>query len=496
MTTLTMSSPARSRRSSAEPRWATRRRPERPTLGGQVAEVARLLGTPLLPWQRYVADVGLEIDPITGLLAYREVWFSVMRQSGKTTLALPWEVHRCISPTWDGPQRVAYTAQTGWEAQKKLIEDQVPILERSPLKKLITPKGGGKVRRAQGNWGVNFGTGSRIDVLGSSASAGHGQTLDLGVIDEAWKDEDDRREQSMLPAMITRPMAQLLGYSTMGTDASIYLNRKAETGRAATVGDTGRGLAYFEWSIPPDADIDDPETWWRYMPALGWTITEAAVAHARQTMQDGEYRRAFGNQRVSGGGERVIPHEFWDRAQSPGAEPNGPLLFGVDVLDDRSAGAVAVVGGDVVEVVDHRPGTAWMVDRVREVVRRQGGSVVVDGGGPAAPIADELERVGVRVKRLTRPQVADACARMYDALADDKVRFRITHTPLDEGLADAVDGLAKQPMGDRFVWSRKASTKDVTPFFAATVAFGVEMPPPQIHDWPDEDAIRAWEESE
>jgi hypothetical protein len=40
-------------------------------------------GTPLMPWQRYVADVALEIDPETGLLAYRGVDVTVPRQSGR-----------------------------------------------------------------------------------------------------------------------------------------------------------------------------------------------------------------------------------------------------------------------------------------------------------------------------------------------------------------------------------------------------------------------------
>ena len=35
----------------------------RETLGGAVAEVAEALGTPLMPWQRQVADVAMELDP-------------------------------------------------------------------------------------------------------------------------------------------------------------------------------------------------------------------------------------------------------------------------------------------------------------------------------------------------------------------------------------------------------------------------------------------------
>jgi purine nucleoside permease len=44
------------------PRWSTPRT-DRPTLGGKVAQIAELLGTPLRPWQRHVADIAYEIDP-------------------------------------------------------------------------------------------------------------------------------------------------------------------------------------------------------------------------------------------------------------------------------------------------------------------------------------------------------------------------------------------------------------------------------------------------
>ncbi len=469
MTKLMTASPQHLRRSQAQPRWATQRRPERETLGGQVAEVAKLLGTPLMPWQRLVADVGLELDPDTGLPAYREVWFSVMRQSGKTALALPLEVHRCISPTWGSPQRVVYTAQTGWEAKTKFLEDQVPILEASPLGKLVTKSGGGRIRRAQGDWGANFGgSGGAIDVLGSSPSAGHGRTLDLGVIDEAWKDEDDRREQAILPAMVTRPMAQLLGFSTMGTDASTYLNRKVETGRAAASEDVGSGMAYFEWSIPEDADIDDPEVWWEFMPALGYTISEAAVAHARQTMSEGEFRRAFGNQKTTSS-VRIIPSAVWDAVQDPDAEPSGELTWGVDLLrgvdghDD--AASIGVSGSGCVAVVDHRPGTVWLVDRMKQLHGQRGGNIVIDGGGPAASVADEMEDAGLPVVRLANGGTVSACGRMYDAIADGKVRVYPSRE-LDE----AVAGLAKKTVGDRFVWARTASTADVTPLMAVTLA--------------------------
>jgi hypothetical protein len=51
------------------PCGGTPRRPGFPTLGAKAAKVMRRLGFVPMPWQRYVFDVGLEIDPATGCCA-------------------------------------------------------------------------------------------------------------------------------------------------------------------------------------------------------------------------------------------------------------------------------------------------------------------------------------------------------------------------------------------------------------------------------------------
>src|SRR5689334_10794972 len=96
--TLAPARPASSNCSDLQcpPRWGTPRRPDRATLGPRAAEVATLLGTPLMPWQRHVLDVALEVDPETGRLAYQEVDLTVPRQSGKTLLLLCLMVHRAL----------------------------------------------------------------------------------------------------------------------------------------------------------------------------------------------------------------------------------------------------------------------------------------------------------------------------------------------------------------------------------------------------------------
>lgn len=413
-----------------------------------------------MPWQEQVAAVATEMED--GLSAYREVIVTIPRQSGKTTLLLVLELERALYRAKAfGEQRIFYSAQTGFDARRKLIDDQAPTLMRSPLKRTVQ-----QVRRAQGSEGIVFTNGSRIDVMASSKSAGHGRTMDLGVIDEAFDDVDDRREQAMIPAMATKPDAQLFVVSTAGTNESVYLNRKVEAGRAAAAEGRTSGVAFFEWSADADTDPADEDAWFRYMPALGRTIGVEAIRHARQSMSEGEFRRAYMNQptRVE---ERVIPKDVWDRVVSESA-PDGRLTFAFDVAPDRSSAAIAVADRQFrAEVIDHRAGTGWLADRLVELAGKWDALVVVDKQSAAGSFAQELEDAGVDVARWGTDEVASACGRFYDRVFDGQVKVR-SH----DGLHAAVAGAARRNVGDRWLWGRRTSSTDISPLVAVTLALG------------------------
>lgn len=412
-----------------------------------------------MAWQQYVSDVMGEMMP-DGLPAYREGIVLVMRQSGKTTWLLAEEVETGLRP--NGPHRIAYTAQTGQDARKKLLIDQWPIIDKSPLRAAFNIP-----TQAPGAESFRFKNGSRIEVLASGASAGHGRTLDKGVIDEAFDDIDDRREQSMLPAMLTKPNAQLLITSTMGTDASVYLNRKVEMGRALVDADVREGVAYFEWSVPPEEDIDDPAVWHRFMPAMGGTQSEAAVAHARMTMTEGEFRRAICNQRTASD-ERVIPLVTWRLVQTATVSQDDPLTFGVEVSPDRDWAAIVSCGQGAerpcVELVDYRPGNGWVAPRLVELVAKHGGRAALESRGPAGALCTDLRASGVEIVELSASDATQAAGQFYDLVADGGVWVRS-----DERFETALSAAGKQPVADAWRFARRAGG-DVCPLNAACVA--------------------------
>jgi hypothetical protein len=230
------------------PRFGTPRRLERPTRGSDLHKFARALGTSLMPWQQHVADVALEVDPKTGLLAYRRVILTVPRQSGKTTLMLALFLHRMLG--MGSPQVAAYGAQNGLDARMRLQREwhgvgnnPSGILQRSEvLRKTYTPSW------ATGAEALLFHNGSRLQVVAGTEKSGHGQTLDLAMVDEAFAQRDGRLEQALSPAMVTRPEPQLWFISTAGSPSDTWFRDKVERGRESL--DGSGGLAFFEWSAP------------------------------------------------------------------------------------------------------------------------------------------------------------------------------------------------------------------------------------------------------
>jgi Terminase large subunit, T4likevirus-type, N-terminal len=460
---------------SCPPRWATPRRPDRASLGPRVAQASALLGKPFMGWQSHVADVALEIDPATGRLAYREVVVTVPRQSGKTTLMLAVMVHRALG--FGMPQVITYTAQSRIKAREKWEDEHIPILEKSPL------AGKFRVRKTTGNEAILWANGSRHGIEATTEKAGHGPTLDLGVLDEAFAHVDSRAEQAMKPAMITRPSAQLHVLSTAGTATSLYLRGKVNSGRLRCEMGMAGPVAYFDWSAPDDADPRDPATWRGCMPALGIVrpdgtgVREETIAAELESMELADFRRAYLNQWLDAFPDEwlVISREDWAALADSGSVAADPVAFAVEVAHvapGRKFAAVAMAGARsdgrvLVEVVDHRPGTDWVAARVAELWRRwRPCAVVVDPGSHAGALAEGITKAGVEI---TAPfsvrDAAQACGQ-FDNAVSARTLAHLGQEMLDKALA----GAAIRPLGDAWAWDRKNAHVDISPLVAASLA--------------------------
>lgn len=389
-----------------------------------------------MPWQQAVADVAYEYDPVTGRFRYSEVVVTIPRQSGKSLQVLAVQVHRTTVMAHQlGPQRSTYTAQTRAAARRKLERDFGPMLAAARSFREV-PHARAKPTKAteyrlslnNGSENILFGSGSYLQIDAPTATAGHGDTLDLGVIDEAFAQDDDAIEGAMVPAMATRSNAQLWVISTAGTERSFYLWRKIQAGRAASGrGDHGR-VAYFEWSAPEDADPSDPEVWRACMPALGHTVTEDFIRteweRAQRKGPEGvdTFRRAYLNQwpkvpvLPEESSANVVDLDRWAALTIGNQEPTSPVLS-LEVALDRSAAHIGMAFR-----VDGKPHLERQPTTVAEAVSRCRGIAEVTGAwtvalatnSEAASLQQQLTDAGFEVITVNGPGLVAACGTWHD----------------------------------------------------------------------------------
>ena len=484
---------------TASPRWATQRNPERPTYGPEALQVARGLGFGgLLPWQQDVFDTALEYDPDTGELFYRSVVITVPRQSGKTAGVLVALVHRMtlmaerMLPVLqqmgrpDLEQRAYYTAQTGSDARAKLRYDWLPIINRSMwddyLVAVKLSNGHELLMFSDGPEHEKWGWRGTVQPVATTEGAGHGRVTDFGLLDEVWEDGDDRREQALMPGMNTRPSPQLWIVSTMGTEQSHYLNRKVADGRLAVEAGVDHTTLYVEYSAPDDADPDNEEQWHTYMPALGHTTPVAAIRAARMSMKDDEFQRAYMNRMVVRS-DKVLPIEAFMRKESQTVELGDPIMYSIDANPNRTHAALAVSDGRAVEVIENYSSMEHCAsDAIRAALGEMGrpGAVAIDEQSPIASKVPQLERAGVSVVTLKYNEVKTATANLFDAIVTPSSDLAVVP---NESLRAAVEGAERKAVGDRFVWSRRKPTVDITPLNAVTFARHAAREAPGVWSW-------------
>jgi hypothetical protein len=451
-------------------------------LGPRVAQAAALLGKPFMPWQSLVADISHEIDPATGQFWYREVVVTVPRQSGKTTLVLAVMVRRALGHPL--PQVITYTAQSRIKAREKWEDEHLAILERSPLHAFY------RVRKTTGNEAILWRNGSRHGIDASTDKAGHGPTIDLGVLDEAFAHADSRVEQGLKPSMVTRPGAQLHILSTAGDAKSVYLRGKVNAGRVrCELGMPSRTM-YIEYSAADECDPADPATWYGCMPALGHVrkdgtgVTEETIQAEFESMELPDFRRAYLNQWLDAFPDEwvVIAEADWNGCmdqESP--RPAHPVAIALDVKpapegQAPDTGCIAVAGarddGRIVGEIPqgcHRPGagTSWMIPRaleLRDAYRPC--AVIIDERSPASCLINEAVNAGLEFEKPTTGEVGQAWGLFLVSVAERS----FVHLGQSE-LRAAVAGALRRDIGDgAHAWKRKDASVDISPLCAITMA--------------------------
>jgi hypothetical protein len=470
--------------------------------GQECVELAEGYGTTLDPWQRLALHHSLAEDD-AGRWAAFEVVLELARQNGKGAF-LEWR--QLGGVMLFGDRLIIHTAHQFKTAAESFIRLDEIIGAHDDLSRRVK-----RVVRSHGDEGFEFLNGSRIRFLARSESSGRGFSGDLVIMDEGMMLRAAPMG-ALLPTMSARHNPQLVytGSAGVGEESEQLGTLRARA--LAPTEEPDQSLVYLGYSIDPHVkecardereriicrehdDRDDPRSFARANPAMGIRIREAHIWREFATMRPDLFDRerlGVGTYPVAvDDAWKVVAKETWE-ALADSSRRSGmkdPVAFAVDVTPERSYAAIGAAGhngqstqaGAVthLEIVDHRPGTGWVVDRLMDLVEKwRPCAIVIDTFGPPATLipalkkrlADKLEGTGDRyyeellMEAKTR-DVATAYGQFIDLIEEQRA-VHLGQAPL----ATALAGADTRPVGDGKTWARRGASVDISPLVAATNA--------------------------
>lgn len=426
------------------------------------------LGRKLDPWQQLSLHSGLGEDRFGEWVALL-VAILLQRQNGKGNVA---EARGLGGLFLFGDQKIIHsahradTATHAFRRVKMLIDGNHDLSRR--VKRMNESSGEAFVELMDSRiW--EFRTRGRDGGRGLSA-----QTL---FLDEALEMELEVMAD-LLPTLLAVPGAQVWLFSTPPKLWGQYLTQLRKRVLAGEESD----VAYLEWSNPRGVDLADPQVLAAANPALGIRLTLRMLELLRRQLGDELFARECGGiwpEEEEAGKWLAIPRSAWRDAEvEETSQIVGRPAIGVYVAPERSYGAIAAagareLGGRQIEitsnedVVDFRPGTRWIVPRLKQLEKHQPSVVVVDDKATA----EECEAAGLVVHRATVSDVVTGCSLLYDGVAGPVVEARDVHHIGQADLTDAAATAEQRKVGQSWAWRADA------PLPAASLAlFGHSTP--------------------
>lgn len=449
--------------------------PRASSAGPEAIEQAEAAGLHLDPWQQLaVEDVLGEAED--GSWAAAETGVIVPRQNGKGGIIEATELFGLFVA---GERLILHSAHEFKTAQEAFQRVLALVTNTDDLRKKVR-----KVTNAHGEEGIELLSGQRLRFVARSGGSGRGFTADRIILDEAYA-LTSAQMAALMPTLSARPNTQINYYSTPPKDEAAFLCGLRARGKAG-----GAGLAYLDWGaelnmLSPtlSEQIADEELWYATNPALGIRISMAAVERELAALPPEEFaRERLGVWPTSSAGS-VIDPEQWGRLADVDSGVAGAVALAVDITPSRDYSCIAAYGlrddelGHM-EVVEHLPGTDWVIRRLVALRDRWNPvAICLDVKGPAGSLLTDLEKQGFSKPAdaenpmfgdlliPTAAEVAASCGQMIDAVSQATLRH------IDQfQLNAAVAGAKTRPLGEAWGWGRKVSGIDISPLVAVTLA--------------------------
>lgn len=448
--------------------------------GAEAIELAEMAGLILDPWQCDVLTDALG-ERADGNWAALEVGLMVSRQNGKGALLEARE----LAGLYLLGEEIVHTAHQFDTAADHFARVSQRIEDTPALAKRLKKPGG--ILRGHGNECITLtrdpktGRTPKLEFRTRTGAGGLGKSVKCLVIDEAMI-ISEAMLAALIPTLSARPNMQVW-YTGSAVDQENPSHEGLHFARIRERGMTGDDpiLAYFEWSldypdpskVPPLDEIGEREF---AMTNPGWRTRLSPEYIERVEKPIGSrhiavHRLGVGDwPRTDGLDGAVITPEEWDRGTDPESEITGPVVFALDMVPDRSYTAIAVAGfredgKPHIEVVEHKRGSAWVVERVKELLERHRGEVVCDAASAISSLLPDMQDADIEVTLLNAHEHAQACGLLYDAVQQGRLR----HLG-QKSLAEAIRVAVKRDLAGAWAWDRRKAAGDISPLVAATLA--------------------------
>lgn len=446
------------------------------TAADEFVDLAAAAGLGLDPWQRYVLRHGLGESSQGRWAAFIcSCW--VPRQNGKGGIIEALELGWLFLT---GERLVLHSAHEYKTAQEAFLRIRGLIQGCPDLDRQVA-----RYWQANGEQGIELRSGQRLRFVARSRTSGRGFSGNKNVLDEA-QELTAEQMAALMPTMSAMPNPQVWLFGTPPTNPAAWvygLRRDGEAGAPR--------MAHFDWGVDLDlsnpadvARISDRRLWRAANPAEGIRIEEDFL--------ESEYRllgpEKFAMEHLglwlppAADEARLLDPARWAELADPASQAGDDLAIAVETTLDRTWSSIGLYsprpdGLGHIEVIDHRPGTDWVVARVVELRDRyRPVGIGLDVRGPAGALEEDLRAAGIvepddpehpergQLAVPTATDTAQACGQLVDAVRQGTDRHR------DQVQLNAAVGAVKtRSLGGSLAWARQSGVVD-SPATAITLA--------------------------
>jgi hypothetical protein len=312
--------------------------------------LSTVYGLQLRGWQAYALDRALEYYPDTGELCWPTVVLTVARQSGKSVLSRAicmWRLHH--ADLFGEPQTILHVANKRSTAMEVMRPAGIWAVEKY-----------GKQAARWGNEraGIELPSGDRWLIHAANDSAGVGFSINMAFLDEAWSIPSQVFMGAIAPTMAERLNPQAFLVSTAGDSSSDLMASYRQRAIDHLGADDPGNILLLEWSAPPTADPDDPETW-KYASPEWNDKREAFLRGQWENIEQSSWLREYLNMWVPRA-NHWLKDSWWKETLSDEELPAGAIWsVAVESDFDGMGHAVAIAapledGRIVVRATTHR----------------------------------------------------------------------------------------------------------------------------------------------